>query len=303
MKLLGYLLMTIALCTGCIAATTAYVPKLTLADEKLLGQRMADPAGILTDPATGEPVITDATTNRPVALFDPSEGLRRVPGPDDETDAPFVVDTGYADETILNEEDRLATITPELLGALRAGGVRRVHVKGFSFERWDFMTGSGLFAVSIVGLIAGAMLVKTAVRKEIAASVAATDAAPEESPEGAMRSIRVGLERLLDELETEPTPAGRLDLIVEQAGVLQREHAAAVPEGRSQLIGRLGLAGYAGFMDRFSAFERQLNRAWSAAADGALPESEQALADAWELLPDAEEKLGLGNGAGGPDAA
>ena len=43
-------------------------------------------------------------------------------------------------------------------------------------------------------------------------------------------------------------------------------------EARSPLIAQLGLAGFAEVMDRWAAAERQINRAWSAAADGVYEE-------------------------------
>ncbi|NIP97176.1 MAG: hypothetical protein GWO24_28580, partial [Akkermansiaceae bacterium] len=51
----------------------------------------------------------------------------------------------------------------------------------------------------------------------------------------------------------------------------------AFVDSRSQLINRLGMSGYARLMDRFAAAERQLNRAWSAAADRVLDESVECL--------------------------
>ena len=58
---------------------------------------------------------------------------------------------------------------------------------------------------------------------------------------------------------------------------IQATHLAAFVEARPELIGRYGIAGFARIMDSFAAGERTLNRAWSAAADGVLPASLEAL--------------------------
>ncbi|MEX2401503.1 MAG: hypothetical protein WD423_12090 [Rhodothermales bacterium] len=49
------------------------------------------------------------------------------------------------------------------------------------------------------------------------------------------------------------------------------------PPGRSRLIARLAVARYARLMDRFAACERQIKRAWSAAADDNLEEARTSL--------------------------
>ena len=51
------------------------------------------------------------------------------------------------------------------------------------------------------------------------------------------------------------------------------------------------MGGYAELMDRFAGAERQINRAWSAAADGVLPESHRCLANVPEMMREAESKL------------
>ena len=66
----------------------------------------------------------------------------------------------------------------------------------------------------------------------------------------------------------------------------------AFAAGRAELINRMGLAAYAQLMDRFAATERQINRAWSAAADGVEAEVNDCLATAAILLEETIERLG-----------
>ena len=79
MRFVAFILTTLSLVLGAVAATTAYLPKTSLDDELLIGLRMAAPAGIAepaeteaaadddpqplvkaTDPDTGEATVIDA---------------------------------------------------------------------------------------------------------------------------------------------------------------------------------------------------------------------------------------------------
>ena len=244
MKLLGYLIMTICLCAGCIAATTAYSPPLSLPDATLIGLRLANPAGAVA----GE----------------------------------------HGEMVPLVDAEKTPAITAEVLATLRASGVKRVHVKEFSFATWPLWW---VMAASIVGLVVGAMFVKTATRKQIRESAAAA-AAQGETPEHAVATLHSELERLANDMSAAgDNERFRLNLIVDRVGEMQRGPCATIGDARARLTGMLGLSGFAEFMDRFSTFERQLNRAWSAAADEVLGESERSLAAARELLPEVEGKL------------
>ena len=53
----------------------------------------------------------------------------------------------------------------------------------------------------------------------------------------------------------------------------------------------MGLGGYAELMDGFAAMERQLNRAWSAAADRHLPEALLCLRAAQPMVVETLRKL------------
>jgi hypothetical protein len=83
----------------------------------------------------------------------------------------------------------------------------------------------------------------------------------------------------------------RLALILERLGEAQKTHMPAFVEARPILIARLGLGGFAELMDRYAAAERQINRAWSAAADGVPAEAAQCLELASVFLDEALDRL------------
>jgi hypothetical protein len=85
---------------------------------------------------------------------------------------------------------------------------------------------------------------------------------------------------------------GWLRSVLDRLGAVQREDVPAVIAARRELTERLGLAGYAQFMDVFAAGERAVNRAWSSAADGHEAEAKQSLARAAELLRAARGRAG-----------
>jgi hypothetical protein len=83
----------------------------------------------------------------------------------------------------------------------------------------------------------------------------------------------------------------RLKLILALLTEAQRTHLAAFVEARPLLIARHGLVGFAEIMDRFAACERQVNRAWSAAADNVYEESVECLDLGAELLEETINRL------------
>jgi hypothetical protein len=182
-------------------------------------------------------------------------------------------------------------ITPDLLAALRAQNVTRIHLERFEFRRW---TGWPLFVIGCAGLFGGAMLLRVSNRRALSAAMgpaAVAGAAPlAGSPEAAILAIRGGIDTLRQRLAT-LSHSDKLDVIIEIFGEAQAVHIPAFIAGRPQLVARLGLAGYAQLMDSFAAAERQLNRAWSAAADGVLDEALDCVEAAHILLDRAEAKL------------
>lgn len=252
MRLFANLIITAAVCLGVISAATAYVVPLSLPDERLEGLELNAPAGVQRD-EQGSDVLDDA--GRPVPLV-PAES-----------------------------DGEPTTLTPEVLGALRANGVERVRVKSFAFDRWS---GRWWFLLAVVGLGAGAALIRVDARAQHAEE-AGRDHDAEGSPSAALAAIRSRVDAL--RARTGGGHADDLHAIIEELGDLQQNEMARFAESRAALVARLGLAGYAAVMDAFATAERQINRAWSAAADGEADESLACLELAATRLTETAERL------------
>lgn len=185
-----------------------------------------------------------------------------------------------------DEQGESTRLTAELLADLRAAGVGRVRVKEFDFARW---TGRWLFLASCAGLCVGAFLMRSTARS---APATTADGRPRPSPRESIRSIRVGLDQLLARLDSLQSDDEREHALLERLTELLQTHVADFVEARAELIGSLGLAGFASVMDSFSGAERSLNRAWSAAADGVIDEAIDSLGAASTRLDDTLERLG-----------
>ncbi|TVQ58932.1 MAG: hypothetical protein EA379_12335 [Phycisphaerales bacterium] len=243
MKNLAFLLIAVCLTLGVIAATTAYVPRLSLPDEQLLG----------------------LTINAAAGMEDRDDG-RRV--------------------AIITDETK---ITPEVLATLREAGVQRVRVKEFSFARWSHWW---LMLIAVGGLTVGAVVVRTSTRREIETAMAEDGEKDSLNPVAMMEMIRETIHSLDASLPTMADDESRNAAIVEQFGEVQATMVPAFVEARPRLIAKLGLGGFAELMDRFAAMERQVNRAWSAAADGVTEEALICVRAAAPLADEAAAKLG-----------
>lgn len=241
MKLIGYLLMTVALVLGTIAATTAYLPKL---DDSLAGLELNGPTGAVETAAGVEPIA-----------------------------------------------DKNDVLTPELIQQLRDNGVERVRVKEFSFGRW---THAGYFVGGVVLMIVGALTVRVATHAQMEASAKPmqADEARAASPARLLDRIDRNLAALRRDLEDMLDEEARLITIVDRVSNILGDDVMPFFDAKMVLIGSLGLAGFAGLMDRFSALERTLNRAWSAAADDHEPEAMACLDRAAQIVPEVRERLG-----------
>ncbi|MBX3407392.1 MAG: hypothetical protein KF869_11585 [Phycisphaeraceae bacterium] len=255
MKLVAFLIIAVSMCVGVVGALTAYVPPLSLSDSSLENLTLNAPAGnTSSDPRKPAPIAT-----------------------------------------------RGAVLTPELLATLRAANVQRVKVKEFSLARWPEWW---LFVLGCLGLGGGAMLVRSMRRKAVAASIGARGGGmgggvmPERaagpatsatlSPAQLIDAMRADLEALRGKLRATPAQRDRLAAIVADLGHMQQTHIAAFLNARPEITARLGLGGYARLMDVFSAAERAINRAWSAAADDVENEAMECLDRAAELLEEAK---------------
>lgn len=180
-------------------------------------------------------------------------------------------------------------LTPAVLSELRAEKVVRVRVREFSFARWSH---KWHFLLAVAGLLAGGFLVKTAQKRAIAEGESLAASRPGGTPTQAVGAIIGVIDSLLQDLPGIASEEERLETIIARIDDVQRIHVMTVVDGRSMLVGRLGLGGFAEFMDVFSTMERLLNRAWSAAADGVEAESMLCLNEAAAIKDLVREKLG-----------
>lgn len=184
-------------------------------------------------------------------------------------------------------------LTPSLLANLRAAGVDRVRVKEFELGRW---TGGPLFALGCAGLIVSSMVARKlrgagATQAAGSAGVASGDA------ESVLVALGAEMEALRQSLDGMPEETDRLAAVLDRLGAVQRTHIPGFVGARSQLVSRLGLARFAQVAERFAGAERQINRAWSAAADGQEPEANACLDEARTRL--AETRACLAKFGGG----
>ena len=236
------------------SAPTAYVPPLSLDDAQLEGLTLAAPAGeIRTDD------MLEHEVGEPI--FKPT----------DADGAPVKV-------------------TAEMLATLRDANVKRIKVKEFAFGRW---TGLWLFLLACGLLLGGAYLVRSDIKRRLAAAAQEAEMGSVASPEAAFATIVSTLEGLRRDLPHMTTDQDRQQAVIERLGEVQATHVPAFVDGRPLLISRMGLSSFAELMDGFAAMERQINRAWSAAADGVYEESADCLERASAL---AEETAKLLNG-------
>jgi len=251
MKLLANIILTASVIVGAMAASTAYLAPLSLPDDRLIGLTLNQPAGLTTDNDGNQAPV--ATKNTTLDA-DTIQKLR---------------DTSY---TVNGVEHT----------------VRSVTVKEFSPSRW---IGRWVFLASLGGLLIGASLVRRATRSEIARADTAATPGAADSPEAALDAIIRIVADLRRDLPSMPDDRARLHAILERISAVQTRHVPAFIDARLLLVNRLGLGGYAALMDRFAAAERQVNRAWSAAADNAVYESLPALDAAADLLREAQAKM------------
>jgi hypothetical protein len=184
------------------------------------------------------------------------------------------------------------TLDAELLAALRQQGVRRVHLKEFDSKRW---TGWPLFLFGCLGLGLGSAWVRRQAKTlhlQPAPPGRAGSIGTRAGTEGSLASLRLAIHQLQRELPS-LSPSDQLRKLLHVLGEAQRHQIPALTGARAELTARLGLTGYARFMDAFAAAERQINRAWSAAADQVLPESLAALHKADALLQESAARLNV----------
>lgn len=193
-------------------------------------------------------------------------------------------------QPLLRPGPRTAPLTLESshLEMLREAGVDRVHLKEFSLARWRE---AWLFGLSVAGLLAGSLMVRSAIRRA-AASAASLARGGAGRPESLLDAALARACELRDQLQGSPATAAALSRILGCVESMQAECFDPFVERRSELVAELGMGGYAQLMDRFAAAERQFNRAWSAAADTVAGEAAECFGRGILLLEEARLRLG-----------
>jgi hypothetical protein len=185
---------------------------------------------------------------------------------------------------------RGAELDPQRLAELRAASVNRVRVEEFGLGRWNERY---IFLLALLGLGGGAFLTRRAAAQAIAAQHHALgNASDRRSPAGELSAIAGIVEELLAAW-VQRAPGGMdARYVLGRLAAAIEEHGPAFVASRELLVARMGLGGYASLMDRFAGAERQLHRAWSAAADGVLEETHVCLERARVVLEEARAALG-----------
>jgi hypothetical protein len=184
--------------------------------------------------------------------------------------------------------DQPVLITRDLIERLAAQGVERVRVKEFALGRWDLRW---VFVAAMVGMLAGAFLLRRVDRREVAGLLGA-GCAGGAAPSALLTGARQDVEDLLRAVPLLPEP-DRLAEVMRRLEAIQQDRLAAFVEARRELVGRHGIAGFARLMDAFAGAERQVNRAWTAAADGAAVEAIRSLEAARDRLEIACDRLAV----------
>jgi len=227
-------------------------------------------------------LIASVTTYVPkLDAIDPEAGLT--------LNAQAGVDPDNPNQPRLNPEeaDGDLVLTAELIEQLKSDGEERVRVKEFAWTRWEHRW---LFVGAVVGLFVGAMMMRAA-SKAATSAAALASGEPKRSPAALLDAARDRIAALQSELSQITDRRARLALIIERLDAVHDEQLDPFVSARDELIARDGMTGYAQIMDVFAAAERQLNRAWSAAADGVYEEAEECLTAGAKLLSQTRERI------------
>ncbi|MAO20782.1 MAG: hypothetical protein CMJ25_08540 [Phycisphaerae bacterium] len=300
MKIIANLLIAISLIAGSLASSTAYLVRIDGANpEKLSTLRLGSPAGSF-DPSFASPEFNDRLEKVRAGLGAGGAAETNPLKPETTPRVPAevpAVQTAPTGESVLRARESIMPIgqagdplTPGLIALLDESDVTYVKVTEFSIARWPY---AWLFGVSCLGLLAGALMMRNARKAELAQadSASASDVAQATDAQTVFARLSGRLHSLTEDLARTHDTSTRLEAILLHIGKIQRDDVPAFVANEPALVNRLSLAGYAELMDSFAAMERQLNRAWSAAADAHLPESEQCLRDAQPLLVETLRRL------------
>lgn len=156
-----------------------------------------------------------------------------------------------------------------------------VILQEFSWQRWP---GLWYFLTTLATLFLGALMVRRASKKELQIE---NHASEKNDPIVLLRSLQHEISTLLSQFEGLSADGNQQNQLKHTLDKLSQVHANEVTnfvESRAFMVGKYGLSGFAHIMDRFAALERQLNRAWSACADGVYIEVIECLKNADVLV-------------------
>ncbi len=155
-----------------------------------------------------------------------------------------------------------------------------VRVKEFAWSRWP---GKWITVTGTLMLLGGALLA----RKTRGVVVAAED--------GSVMTISIasitGLEADIEAILRQSQSLGAGKAICDLTDAIQRRWITPLVRGQQPFIAANGIGRAAESLSALAAVERNLNRAWSAAADDYLEESIEALEDARIYCQSTREKL------------
>ncbi|GIW82322.1 MAG: hypothetical protein KatS3mg105_4129 [Gemmatales bacterium] len=295
MRFLANVLVAVSICVGALGAATAYHAPLDLPDSELVGLQLAADAGLIKlDSEQTFLKAKAAEKSQMHSLREPAVryGFQRLIGlPKEQRDrlvfdreSKVVTLNGHplplVPATTDGEPTRLNT---EMLLALRDNKVSYVRVRAFEFSRWP---GKLLFFKGVAGLLIAALCLRWLGKRELQSRKTSGDG---QAPEELLEKIRDSLQQLRSKLDD--SPQASLGEIRSRLSELQTMELQSFIEARTVLVARLGMAGFAEVMDRFAAAERQINRAWSAAADGVAEETSACLQRAEQLVGEALQTL------------
>ena len=197
----------------------------------------------------------------------------------------------HPDQPLFSPGTSPVLLTAERLDQLEAAGVRRVTVKEFAWSRWD---GRYPFLLALVGLAAGAVLMRRAARRELETEWSRHRDGIRQPPAELLALAIDEIERLIaatDHGDNSNDDAARWAEAGPSIAAILEHRLQPIVEQQTLLIGQMGLAAYARLMDRFAAGERKLNRAWSATVDRVPEEVRCCLRDAVDDLAAARAEL------------
>lgn len=210
-------------------------------------------------------------------------------------DLPLTLTTDIGKQTEADDAPPLyesgTEVTEEILADLQAKSddIPYIRVREFAFHRWGMRW---WLIASAAGLLVGSLLLRFAAKAETLQPTAVT-AEPAGSPPDLLKGALDRVRALRAEVgQTTPGQTTEvLHRIGDELDAVRRENLEPFVIARNKLIAQYGMGGFAQIMDRFAASERQLNRAWSAAADHVLHESLDSLAQGEVLLEETIRRL------------